>query len=110
MNGKLISYEGIDRCGKTTQLRLSGQYLVGRGISVHEEREPGGTAVGGVMRMELKYPDVVHKMFNVLFKLYADCRENPPSANGILATPLREVFDHPQFADACKDFSPLPEG
>lgn len=38
-----ISFEGIDGCGKTTQLHLLGDYFRANGKDVLEIREPGGT-------------------------------------------------------------------
>jgi dTMP kinase len=39
-----ITFEGIDGCGKTTQLNLLKEYLEQKGKSVLTIREPGGTA------------------------------------------------------------------
>lgn len=39
----LITFEGIDGCGKSTQLQLIGDLLESRGLKVHRLREPGGT-------------------------------------------------------------------
>ena len=38
--GKLIVFEGIDGCGKSTQLELAGQALRARELEVVETREP----------------------------------------------------------------------
>jgi dTMP kinase len=46
MNGKLIVFEGVEGCGKTTQMQLIGEWLEGLGISVVSTREPGGTELG----------------------------------------------------------------
>ncbi|MBM3804395.1 MAG: dTMP kinase [Acidimicrobiia bacterium] len=48
--GFFITFEGIDGCGKTTQLRLLHEYLRKRGIDVAIVREPGGTEVGEAIR------------------------------------------------------------
>jgi dTMP kinase len=48
-----ISFEGIDGCGKTTQLKLLEQYLINRGIRVVVSREPGGTEVSELIRQVL---------------------------------------------------------
>jgi dTMP kinase len=45
-----ISFEGIDGCGKTTQIKLLEESLRVRGISVVIAREPGGTSVGELIR------------------------------------------------------------
>jgi dTMP kinase len=51
--GKLITFEGIDGCGKSTQMRLLGQYLTERGVAVVSTREPGGTELGRKIRSAL---------------------------------------------------------
>lgn len=51
--GKLITFEGIDGCGKSTQMRLLEQYLTERGVPVVSTREPGGTELGRKVRSAL---------------------------------------------------------
>src|SRR5262247_638087 len=51
--GKLITFEGIDGCGKSTQMRLLEQYLTERGVAVVSTREPGGTELGKKIRSAL---------------------------------------------------------
>jgi len=51
--GKLITFEGIDGSGKTTQIRLLEKYLSGRGIDFISTREPGGTELGREIRSVL---------------------------------------------------------
>ena len=45
-----ITFEGIEGCGKTTQIELLYTYLQGKGHSVIKTREPGGTAFGESLR------------------------------------------------------------
>jgi dTMP kinase len=46
MNGKLIVFEGVEGCGKTTQIQLCSEWLQSLGFSVVVTREPGGTCLG----------------------------------------------------------------
>jgi dTMP kinase len=48
--GKFITFEGLDGCGKSTQLNRLAQVLEGEGIPVVTARQPGGTPVGEQVR------------------------------------------------------------
>ncbi len=50
MKGTFIAFEGADGCGKTTQLRLLGDYLESQGVNVLRTREPGGCPVAEQIR------------------------------------------------------------
>ncbi len=53
MAGVFITFEGIDGCGKSTQLRLLASELRVRGLDVVTTREPGGTPLGRKLRSVL---------------------------------------------------------
>jgi dTMP kinase len=53
VGGLFVTFEGIDRSGKTTQARMLCDALGERALAV---REPGGTAVGEQLRALLKDP------------------------------------------------------
>ena len=48
--GKFITFEGLDGCGKSTQLERLAANLRSRGLSVVTSREPGGTETGEKIR------------------------------------------------------------
>ena len=54
-----ISFEGLDGCGKTTQVQMLQQALEAEGRSVTRVREPGGTDVGERIRDLLLDPQTV---------------------------------------------------
>lgn len=72
--GKLITFEGIEGCGKTTQIKLLGDYLRKKGYTIHETREPGGTLIGDQIRRILLNPE--NKGINDITELllYEACR------------------------------------
>ena len=51
--GKFISFEGLDGCGKTTQMEKLASALRAEGIDVLTTREPGGTKLGERIRAVL---------------------------------------------------------
>ena len=53
MGGAFITFEGIDGCGKSTQLRMLAGELRVRGLPVIATREPGGTPLGQKLRAAL---------------------------------------------------------
>ena len=53
----LITFEGIDGSGKTTQIEMLRQFLEANGVRVHVFKEPGGTPAGEVAREMLLHGD-----------------------------------------------------
>jgi dTMP kinase len=51
--GKFITFEGLDGCGKSTQLNKLADVLRASGIEVVTTREPGGTPIGERVRAVL---------------------------------------------------------
>ena len=51
--GKFITFEGLDGCGKTTQLEKLAKALRKDGVDVLTTREPGGTEIGERIRTVL---------------------------------------------------------
>lgn len=48
--GKFITFEGLDGCGKSTQMERLVKVLQQEGLDVMTTREPGGTAIGDRIR------------------------------------------------------------
>jgi dTMP kinase len=60
MKRGFLSFEGIEGCGKTTQIALLSEVLTARGIAHSVTREPGGTAVGEGIRKILLNSETIH--------------------------------------------------
>ena len=55
-----ISIDGIDGCGKSTQIRKLNKFFIDKGLPVLMTKEPGGTEVGTVFRKIL-----ISTMYNI---------------------------------------------
>ncbi len=55
--GLFITFEGIDGCGKSTQMERAASYLSGTDTALVVTREPGGTIIGEKIRELLISPD-----------------------------------------------------
>jgi dTMP kinase len=62
MNGLLISFEGSEGCGKSTQISLLAKHLRFLGRTVRVLREPGGTPIGEEIRQTLKHSEANRAM------------------------------------------------
>jgi len=70
--GKLITFEGGDGCGKSTQLALASQWLGEQGIEVLETRQPGATPLGAELRRLLLSGEYIPVPECELFLFLAD--------------------------------------
>lgn len=53
MNRCFITFEGVEGCGKSTQIALLAEHLVARGFEVVTTREPGGPPIAEAVRQVL---------------------------------------------------------
>lgn len=74
MNGKFITFEGIDGAGKSSHVEWLAAFLRQRGIVVQVTREPGGTELGEKLR-ELLLNDPMHLETETLL-MFAARREH----------------------------------
>lgn len=71
--GKLISFEGLDGAGKTTQMDLLARWLDGRHVRHIRTREPGGTPLGlEIRRLLFERPDLELSPLAEAFLFQAD--------------------------------------
>jgi dTMP kinase len=74
---RFVSFEGIEGCGKTTQIGLLSEYLQTRHIPYLITREPGGTAVGEGIRKILLHSETIHlTVASELLLFYASRSQN----------------------------------
>src|SRR5215467_4057204 len=75
--GRFLSFEGIEGCGKTTQIAILAEYLKKNAIPHTITREPGGTAVGEGIRKILLHSETIHlTSAAVLLLFYASRSQN----------------------------------
>ena len=71
--GRLISFEGLDGAGKTTQIDLLERWLQSRGVPYIRTREPGGTPLGvEIRRLLLNRPELAIDPLAETFLFQAD--------------------------------------
>lgn len=87
--GHLVSFEGIDNCGKSTQIRLLSSHLNNLHINHKVFRDPGSTSLGDVLRRILKHPQEVYTLFNEALKHDPDYKEVSTAQE---RTPMAEVM------------------
>lgn len=70
--GVFISFEGIDGCGKTTQVNNLMKYLSKKHLPYIKTREPGGTVLGEMIRRLVKYPEETYEILKKHHKYNKD--------------------------------------
>ena len=72
--GYLITFEGTDGCGKTTQVEMLAEYLASLNMRRAVFREPGGTQVGEQIRQVLEDPNISNMCASTEAALFAAAR------------------------------------
>ncbi|HDP69185.1 MAG TPA: dTMP kinase [Actinobacteria bacterium] len=86
--GIFITLEGVEGCGKTTQMSLLAKYLKNKGFNVLVTREPGGTKIGDEIRKILLNPDSKEMDYRTETLLYTASRAQHVSE--VIAPSLEE--------------------
>jgi dTMP kinase len=104
--GRLISFEGLDGAGKTTQIHLLEQWLQSHSISYVRTREPGGTPLGMEIRKLLfNRPELTITPLAEAFLFQADRAQHFAT----LILPALEAGTH-VVTDRCFDSSIAYQG
>ncbi len=74
MKGRFITFEGVEGCGKSTQIALLRQHIESRGRAVQVTREPGGTVISEAIRELLLNPEHTAMGSTTELLLYAAAR------------------------------------
>ncbi len=99
MAGAFITFEGIDGCGKSTQLRILASELRVRRVEVVTTREPGGTSLGQKLRAALLDVDEQVDPLAELLVFAAD-RAQHVSKHLLPALAANKVVLSDRYADA----------
>src|SRR2546423_3538179 len=108
--GKFISFEGIEGCGKTTQIALLSGYLKKHSISHTITREPGGTAVGEGIRRILLDSETIHLTAAAELLLFYASRSQNISEKIIPALARDETVICDRFYDASMAYQGFGRG
>ncbi len=87
MTGKLISFEGPEGGGKSTQARRLADRLRALGITVLTTREPGGTPTGEIIR-DLLQNDLAHEPLCDASEALLFCASRAQLCHDVLAPAL----------------------
>jgi len=95
-----ISFEGIEGCGKTTQVELLAEFLSQRDIPHRVTREPGGTRLGKLIRKMLLDP--THREMEPLTELFLYAADRAQHIAQVIRPSLesRQWLICDRFADA----------
>ncbi|MBN2829330.1 MAG: dTMP kinase [Candidatus Cloacimonetes bacterium] len=74
MRGLFITFEGIEGCGKSTQVKLLAEWLRATGREVLLTREPGGPVISEEIRRVLLNPDTPEMLPETELLLYMASR------------------------------------
>jgi len=107
--GILITFEGSDGCGKTTQAKALYRYLRKKGYDVIFTREPGGTRIGRKLRKILLSPGTKITPYTELLLNLADRAQH---VEEVIVPALRKnkVVISDRFSDATVSYQGYGRG
>jgi len=100
MKGLFITFEGIEGCGKSTQVKQLASHLKRSGFSVIVTREPGGTEIGEAIRSILLNANYISMSKITELLLYAASRHQHISEKILPAINDGNIVISDRYADA----------
>lgn len=100
MSGRLFSFEGLDGCGKSTQLKRVESRLREQGLRVRSFREPGGSRISEAVRGLLLDPSHTAMAGETELLLYTAARVQLLKESVLPALEAGEVVLLDRFADS----------
>lgn len=108
--GYFITFEGVEGCGKTTQIRLLAERLAAHGFSTTLTREPGGCTIADKIRAILL--DADHRDMSPLTELmlYAAARAQHVNDVIVPALSIGNIVLCDRFCDATVAYQSFGRG
>lgn len=98
--GRLLAFEGLDGCGKSTQLLRLARRLEAAGVRVRALREPGGTELGEAVRDLLLRGGAIGPQAEMLLYMAARAELYERSVLPALAAGETVLLDRSQYSTA----------
>jgi len=108
--GWFVNFEGMDGCGKTTQMRLLARRLRDQGREVVETVEPGGTRIGNQIRAILLDPSNQELFPTAEMLLYFAARAQNVDQIIVPALKLGQIVLSDRFTDSTMAYQGLGRG
>lgn len=105
-----ITFEGIEGCGKSTQLLRLADYLRSRGGEVFSTREPGGCPIADQIRAVLLDADNAQMVPSAELLLYAAARAQHVSEMIVPALTRGAIVLCDRFSDATRAYQSFGRG
>lgn len=105
-----ITFEGIEGCGKSTQLLRLADYLCSRGVEVFSTREPGGCPIADQIRAVLLDADNAQMVPSAELLLYAAARAQHVSEMIVPALTRGAIVLCDRFSDATRAYQSFGRG
>ena len=108
--GYFITFEGVEGCGKTTQIRLLAERLIAHGFSATLTREPGGCSIADKIRVILLDADNSDMSPLTELMLYTAARAQHVSDVIVPALNVGKVLLCDRFCDATLAYQSFGRG